>query len=1736
MLDSVQITKVHDPFRRLNKDILFMPCGQSLAQIKAALYPDGGIDIVTSTSRIGVVNDLDLMTYCPQPGESVVFIPDICGGDDSKPIIQSIVMIGLAIAMPYVAGGLIGAGGFGAYGATVAAGELAGAVLSASGIMAGGLIMNSLMPTATPDLPTIDTASFDRSQTYAWQPQTIQQQGTVKPIMYGPGKSYGNVKGTYIENIDNQQFLNVLISLGIGPINKLSDFEICDQPVQNLQGVEIVTRYGRLNQTVIPSFNDTRISYAMSTLVAHTHEVLGTDGNIYRCKQGHTSTNNDKPVTGVNYATYWEKSYDKWVTGTSYTKNTSFVVCDDGNPTVYQCIADHVAGATTRPVSGASWSTKWRLYRTVTAWSLGATFVPRVIYTTTGVAFDGIEVDISSPALYWANDLGGLSAAAVDFKIEISPHGTGAWRSITENVVSTTLVTYGRWSAGYWVQAGEEVFRQDWNEVAAGSVNYDDHKPGDIYDPTDAWNRATWRWIDGTTTEATADLLNDYTAIAAAQNSAVIRTFKSPVNLPHGQYDIMITRMSADSTNSRLADAIYLVGVREVLADDFAYPKEVLVAVRALASSQISGSFKFACLREGKLVRTYSGGVWSIGYSTNNAWVCYDVLSKPVLIDPWEASHPYELGDYVVPSTLNTRKYVCTTAGTSGATEPASWDTTVGHTVSDNGAVWTCEANVVADGVHRFDGTDPTGAPIKLNLTAFSAWAAHCDELVDLPDGTTEKRHEFGGSFDTQIDVWTAAMKVCEAGEAILVWNGTEITVAIDEAATAVQLFGMGNIVQGSFKETFLPWDNRAAEIEIDFSNENKNYDRDSFRILNPNIDTTNKVSKQMIGPFRESEIWRHGARLLKQNELQIRSVQFDADMDAIASSIGDVINFSHDVPQWGNSGRVVSGTTNTVTLDQSVTIGAGTYSVMIRHQKGHEVKGTDNKYYRCKLAHTAATGNRPVSGASYTTYWELSTPSWVTSTPYDTRSYIVGTDLKKYHCISPHTSSAANRPTSGANWALYWELDSTGLTWTTGTAYIPPGTVTTRTVTTGPGTVSTLTVSANFEPVPQQFDLFAFGLATTLVKPYRFMGIQQSQDQKFQLTCAEYDPNMYTELDAGYTVLPAVNYSALNILPLCTSLEAFETLWADASGTWKLDIQVSFIKPVSSLYQYAKIYMRDLTNSGVWTYLGNAYESPFVGGRVNLSTQYEIAVCTVNSAGVEMKIQNAPTVTYSVPATPTHAPVPPDVGTITALAIEDGVVFTWAPVSNPYLDGYSVRTKVNAGSWSSWETVKGNLFERDLTAAEMAAQGKGNSTVYIEVKAVDGFAQTSATATAANGVCQNQKPYITVGTTYVGGNFTSIEDALAAINTAGGGSVVIKNGTYNLAGVVTVPNVDGELIGESVDGVIIRNVAGSNGLYFHNFTKKFKLSNFTLQSQNVASYSYMIYILGDTAAQNTSNITISGLKLDLAEYGGWGSPVGDRGIYGNNGSGGRLLVEKCQSSGGLSPCSAVSYENVVVQTNQFVGSVNTGIYVGSCHGALVQNNIIDQFMYYGIIADNTGGNISMNRLTMLDDSGADAVSVLGIYVSGNEVLTIGNMITLVSGRTNITAVGIRANGIRPVIQGDSINIAIASTKGLTGIDLWNATDGIMNGNRMTLSNTDATTLHRGIWLTASLRSVISSNQIDMVNSHATKDVGMYLDANSLNNHGFSNKIVNAGVPITDRDTTKTNAIEYNGLIIGGTF
>jgi len=347
--------------------------------------------------------------------------------------------------------------------------------------------------------------------------------------------------------------------------------------------------------------------------------------------------------------------------------------------------------------------------------------------------------------------------------------------------------------------------------------------------------------------------------------------------LSTGVYDIEITRTTADES-AIFVGASTLDTVDEIIYDDLAYHNTALLGIKAMATDQLSGATPI---------------ITSI------------IKGRKVPI--WNNDDP--------------------------ATFTETW--------SDNPA-W-CLLDLLTNtryGLGDYITTD------DLDLTSFKAFADYCDYLVDDGAGGTHKRHTLNIVFDEPMPVWDAVNMICSTARATLIKTGKIIKIKIEEAGSPVQLFTMGNIVKDSFSIEYQSIKDRPNFVEVQFLNQDGiDYDQDIISIEDPqayaNGEDFRKKTVSLYGITRRAQAYREALFLLNINRYLKRTIKFEASIDAIACEVGDIINFQHDVPSWGAGGRVVSATASSITFDQPIVIGAGTYKVRVRHNSDVEEEQT---------------------------------------------------------------------------------------------------------------------------------------------------------------------------------------------------------------------------------------------------------------------------------------------------------------------------------------------------------------------------------------------------------------------------------------------------------------------------------------------------------------------------------------------------------------------------------------------------------------------------------------------------------------------------------------------------------------------------------------------------------------------------------------------------------------------------
>lgn len=432
-----------------------------------------------------------------------------------------------------------------------------------------------------------------------------------------------------------------------------------------------------------------------------------------------------------------------------------------------------------------------------------------------GDACDAIELTVGFPnGLYYSNDSGGADRTSVTLKAEIRKVGDESWQALP--------------LANQKGMAGHIKRRDAWNFIKS----------------------------DNSVTNT-----SDYAGrIEEATNNAFYRVFRFD-NLEKARYEIRMRCSSKDGKSLRHVNKVYWVQLIQIIYDDFVHPGKALIGIKALATSQLSGTDpKVTWIQERSEVYVFNPYInkYEAQPANNPAWAAYDLIHICRKIG----------GEYIV-----------------------------------------------------------FGQPhMRLDYNAFKAWADKCKT-----NGFT-----FNYIYDTAMRLWDALKYPEAVGRGKVIPVGTRFTCVSDYQSTPVQLFTVANIKHGSFTEEFQGVEARANSVEISFLNKDKDYERDVIPVYGDTYDEsdtlTNPAQVELMGCTSLEQAYKHGKHFLRCNKYEIRTVTIEAFTDAIACTVGDIILIQHDIPEWGEGGRVVAVSGQTITLDKEVSVQPGkNYQLLIR-------------------------------------------------------------------------------------------------------------------------------------------------------------------------------------------------------------------------------------------------------------------------------------------------------------------------------------------------------------------------------------------------------------------------------------------------------------------------------------------------------------------------------------------------------------------------------------------------------------------------------------------------------------------------------------------------------------------------------------------------------------------------------------------------------------------------------------
>ena len=214
----------------------------------------------------------------------------------------------------------------------------------------------------------------------------------------------------------------------------------------------------------------------------------------------------------------------------------------------------------------------------------------------------------------------------------------------------------------------------------------------------------------------------------------------------------------------------------------------------------------------------------------------------------------------------------------------------------------------------------------QIDLVGLNAWAAFC----------TAENLTFNAVLDgnqTASDILTA---IARCGFASPTWASGKLGVIWDARnASPVAAFGMSNIIRGSFQVSYIT-EQLAQEIIVQFVNPSLDWSQDQVRVLVPGVTTPTRSSTlDLLGCTNAAMAGKFANYFAAQQYYRTRRIQWDCDFEGFVCQRGDVVQLSHDLTQWGYSGRIVSISGSTLTLDRLVPRNGGVEHVMLKRPDG---------------------------------------------------------------------------------------------------------------------------------------------------------------------------------------------------------------------------------------------------------------------------------------------------------------------------------------------------------------------------------------------------------------------------------------------------------------------------------------------------------------------------------------------------------------------------------------------------------------------------------------------------------------------------------------------------------------------------------------------------------------------------------------------------------------------------------
>jgi predicted phage tail protein len=499
----------------------------------------------------------------------------------------------------------------------------------------------------------------------------------------------------------------------------------------------------------------------------------------------------------------------------------------------------------------------------------------------------------------------------------------------------------------------------------------------------------------------------------------------------------------------------------------------------------------------------------------------------------------------------------------------------------------------------------------RLNRDAFFDLAEHCDA-----NGLT-----YDGVFDTNMNIWDACQYIARTGHAQLVPVGTRYSVIIERASDPVMMFGMGNIVEGTFKQSWMSRTDRATEVDVTFSDKDDDYKSKTVKVADASAALEgrpqNAAAITAYGVVDIQRAYKEGALQLNINRYLTQTAEWQSPIEALACAAGDVVLVQHDQPAWAYSGRLAGGSSaSVIKLDKTVTMAAGkTYKLLLLANTANRGTGTVTSVGDNFLAIPGTPTTMRVRRVRNANGVEAGITAVVGDGVY----------------VDSANGFAAGQPIT------FWDTDV----------------IEDHDVTLAVGDTDTLTLRSPLGFVPDQFTNYMFGETEKVKKSFRITDITLgSTDMTRAIKALEYVAEVYdlsSYKDVADTLTPPMLDPSQAAIGVVQNVSAYEETYVQGAQILS-QVRTTWAQPVAGNYAGAKVFVQK--NGGAFNLTGTVKaDTSFIVPGVQKGDQLTIKVQAFDIWGKDSSYDQSPMVSYKV------------VGTVTALstAVVSGADYLWA-------------------------------------------------------------------------------------------------------------------------------------------------------------------------------------------------------------------------------------------------------------------------------------------------------------------------------------------------------------------------------------------------------------------------------------------------------------------------------------------